>query len=661
MSLNEVIKSVFQPAKESIGKRLFRKMKRNAKIEKNASLNLLLFEDVENKNNESITYKPKVDLHGLGYNEMLDSEKFLYSEKSKKQNDYVSATMSGGRKLKISGEAFGYGALEDNDDINVYNIDDMSQYDFEIGSIPRIEDKKRKFPNSAGSMELEGFAKSKAKINLFNSLKQKYKPPEVPKNWKPKKIKSKTEKKSRWDASSKSGESSTLSNITNKQPVLNANIRAVILGEEIVHKVGVAKNKKPSNESTNTELDFDKEISKTKATPTFTTPKQTPLTGFFASKFTRSSTSKVHEEEISAGLTTFKDLASITDLQTKPKTVEESDNVEKKPTRTVFEWHPHKILCKRFGVQNPYPLFPDIVGIIARGNDQRNATSRINNPKSLDTKKSLFTNLFQDLNNLNDFNSNISDSAKNQNVPEKKPKAQIDFKEPPPKIIDIDDDEDEDDDNEEINEGSKRPPMDLFKSIFASDDESEEENEEKESENLTNQSDLNQNQEENENSASKSKSSLLKSDGIFSGIDFDDLNQNFNPCFMADGGDKSKTENRSATIVEEIVQSNDDDDDECYGPALPPGPPVSHANTSEQFKNLIEKSLKHKKSKKKKKKTKKSTKKSKKKDHKKRRKRGHSESSNSTSSSDDDLGASTDNRQQIEMQLLDSIKKARHH
>ena len=41
--------------------------------------------------------------------------------------------MKKGRKMKITGQAFGVGAYEEEDE-DIYNRDDMSRYDFSLGN-----------------------------------------------------------------------------------------------------------------------------------------------------------------------------------------------------------------------------------------------------------------------------------------------------------------------------------------------------------------------------------------------------------------------------------------------------------------------------------------------------------------------------------------------
>src|SRR5699024_6791295 len=103
----------------------------------------------------------------------------------------VTATLAGGRRLKISGEAFGYGALEEDDDMAVYSKDDLSQYDFEIGSLSRVPKqptpKAKKLLSSGGDViELEGFMRTACRVSHFIELKRRYRAPEIPRGWKPK-------------------------------------------------------------------------------------------------------------------------------------------------------------------------------------------------------------------------------------------------------------------------------------------------------------------------------------------------------------------------------------------------------------------------------------------------------------------------------------------
>lgn len=575
------------------------------------------------KSKETLQYETKGDLHGLGYNGMLDPENFLYGDPTKAlaKPDAVSATIGGGRKLKISGEAFGYGALEEEDDYmmgaSVYGTDDMSQYDFALGGPGPREKKKLKKGGpygtlSGNTLQLEGFEKADKRSSLFTEMRRHYRPPEVPSNWRPKKRRKQGQegvKKSRWGAKATDEQLTTTiesveSTKTPQQPTLNANLRAVILGEEVVHRMGIAKPApiKPVEEAKSATqsvipartLAFEKEqLEHSSTTPLVSKP----LSGFFASRFTRGS-SALDDPSISAGLSTFKDLTSTPgfDANQRQKVDQEGESGEEKtPTRSTFQWHPHKLLCRRFGLQNPYPLFPDVVGIVSvdrSGQKTRNMTSQLQNVKSSQSSssKTLFAGLFGNLEGLSQFSPAVTPNAVGKASPMPPPPPP-----PPPKSAVSNDSkvfviEDSDDDDEEVVEKPPRPPVDLFKSIFASDEEDDSDEDEGAKEvssakkvysvpNATSSS-AEANSSSAENGVEK-KTMRLGGSGIFAGVDFAQLNQNFNPCLKPE-----EPSLKPAITLAEVYELDDD----CYGPALPPpASTVAIANNSSSTFKIPEK------------------------------------------------------------------------
>ena len=215
---------------------------------------------------------------------------------------------------------------------------------------------------------------------------------------------------------------------------------------------------------------------------------------------------------------------------------------------------------------------------------------------------------------------------------------------------------------EEANEQmTEKPSIDLFKSIFASDEESDGDDEDGESEaNKTSKTIPIDNSKEEQNKI-EPKQSLSKPRGIFSGVNFSDLNQNFNPCL------KSPTPNVQSAGAE--PNGDDDECDDYYGPVLPPTPalqsyPATRSDAKDTLhcsndKNSRGEKHQHKKKKRKdKRKKEKKKKSSKKSDHhsSRKRKRHHSSSSSSSSSSPErDTSA-----HHIEDKLLDLLKRVRH-
>lgn len=148
-----------------------------------------------------LPYEVKKNRHGLGYSGMLDRSDFLSTQSA------CSLSLTGsisGRKLKISGDAFGTGVLEeenDADDVTLYETDDLSKYDFELRGgredREKQEKKKRRLASAAAAAAASSSSSSydQGKLDelfqLFSSSDEKfnysnkYKVPELPRNWKP--------------------------------------------------------------------------------------------------------------------------------------------------------------------------------------------------------------------------------------------------------------------------------------------------------------------------------------------------------------------------------------------------------------------------------------------------------------------------------------------
>jgi G patch domain-containing protein 1 len=620
-SLIDVLKSVIKPTVESIGVKLFKQMKRNVRNDSNYSESKVY--GCEKPSNKSLNselpfclYKPKSDFHGIGY-KGIDSENNSYDSKS---SSGVSAVLSSGRKLKISGEAFGYGVLEEDneeEDAVVYHKDDMSQYDFAIGTVrEKVNDRKtdRHKAIEFGKTDIiEGFVKCFTKTNLMEIIIQKYPIPVLPPNWRPSSYSGVTKLKksrSRWDqTNSQSSNTDNNTTVPSKAPVLNANIRAVLLGEEIIHRQGVKPIEK-------VEPIDDSMISPKVSSIENKSIAQKPLTGFWANKFTRSD--KIEENTLTGGLTEFNSKQS----DNREKLEEPQNDTNKTIERTIYEWHPHNLLCKRFNIPNPYPQYPDVVGIVTVGKtDVRNRTSQMTAKKN---KPNIFECLFQNVSIEPKPNEVVQDLNSQKEI--NKTDTTIDSSN---HIRD-----------EEIVE-TTRPPMDLFKAIFASDEE-ESDNEINKEENIV----INSESEKlvEKNTTNTSQMSGTKATGIFANIDFDQLNRNFTPLLKSNDtqkvetNDSQKVETNDSQKVKTFSEINENtdktnqNDDDFYGPALPPpssSSTVTNFNINNNSSELQTKSLKRKKKEKKQRKHKKKSSSHKK--HKRHRR------SSSSSSSDENL------------------------
>ncbi len=138
--------------------------------------------------------KPKDNLFGIGYSGLdrstLSGHISLFDEPQQQKGLTMTGAKSN-RKIKFSGQAFGVGAYEDEDD-DVYSRDHMEQYDFELapegekGGAKRKGERKR----SRWSQEvtehvakiIEGFQLSKSTSTIRKKL---FPPPELPKGFVP--------------------------------------------------------------------------------------------------------------------------------------------------------------------------------------------------------------------------------------------------------------------------------------------------------------------------------------------------------------------------------------------------------------------------------------------------------------------------------------------
>ncbi|XP_074598307.1 G patch domain-containing protein 1 [Brevipalpus obovatus] len=474
-SIIDVLKDIIKPCTRSIGVELFKAMKIGRRykgaIVENKTVKVYGCEmpaevaasrgyshpadssdvlDEFDLNSLVLPYKPKSDLHGIGYKSL---QSIVSDENSKSAP--LTAMLSGNKKLKISGEAFGYGALEDEDDdplieeSQIYANDDMSNYDFELGYT-----RKNTLPITSGtsksissqSKEVEGFSR----VDMIKPLKSSETLPSIPRNWKPSPpfLSENKKKRSRWDKSS----STQPSNVSKNDPVsssiqrdppkelrppaLNANSRAVLLGEEIDVVMAVKKkeNLEPSAISP-PEPEIPRLLK--------------PLTGFFACKFVRSD--EVIEDKIAPGLCK---VAFPAEQEVKVEKREEKSSVGQ-IKRETFQWHPHTLLCKRFEVSHPYPQFSEVVGLIVPAGESKSISGS--------ERSSAF----------------LSAGKKSSEVPLLIPVPQKRFNPIHEAKMEETRVEKEIEEDEKYVKLEDRESMDLFRAIFASDEEEDEEEDEK--------------------------------------------------------------------------------------------------------------------------------------------------------------------------------------
>lgn len=351
-SVSDVLKQLIRPCRMTVGMRLLRSMKRRY----TASTDMSNWFENSQEEPDRIQFQPKSDLHGLGYRSLTMS---LHGESG--GSDVFTAVLKDGKKLKISGEAFGYGALEDEDGDddygNVYGNDDLSKYDYALGAKAKAKSTGRT-EYSSSFFESGSFADHfvRHETLVFEQKGTRY---AIPKDWRPKPPFPR-KKASRFAPINDQPQAPIVEKQEQRRPALNAITRSLMLGEKLDLKVFDAT----TSNLPSVAVEKCKEPSQKDETVTF----KKPLVGYFASKFVQESNASLStQEQFNEGLTQLtavpKEMTVVTEDKAKESGPKETVLVGKS-NRDTYEWHPHKLLCKRFNVPHPYPQFPDVVGIL---------------------------------------------------------------------------------------------------------------------------------------------------------------------------------------------------------------------------------------------------------------------------------------------------------
>lgn len=146
--------------------------------------------DEEDLSDDEITFAPddfdpfianiKINTFGLGYSGLQPSSTNATSQHINLFQSFEVVDRNN-KKLSIRGQAFGVGALEEEDD-DIYQKEDMSNYDKSLDDAKK-EKKKQKAIKSADSTLIEGFSKatiSDSSVKVFMvDLSRNF----VPRNW----------------------------------------------------------------------------------------------------------------------------------------------------------------------------------------------------------------------------------------------------------------------------------------------------------------------------------------------------------------------------------------------------------------------------------------------------------------------------------------------
>ncbi|XP_022905392.2 G patch domain-containing protein 1 homolog [Onthophagus taurus] len=256
---------------------------------------------------------PKSNTFGLGYSGLDKSELSL------RKSTQLVVKDQNNRKLAISGQAFGVGAFE-NDDEDIYAKDDMSQYDFEIT-------KEKKGKNENRNFNHPEFIKGSQLLN-----NKKYPPPTIPQSFSGKhKI-----RKSRFEPIHQEEDKKEI-----KRKDMNAAIRAKYIGEEVPGTSKELFKETPSGSAT---------INKENIKKTENVKIKQESSGFSNLIFDKFVSASISENPHDI-------LAKVEPTYTEHGTKEMRDAAKLKMygplTRVIIDWQPCSLVCKRFNVKEP--------------------------------------------------------------------------------------------------------------------------------------------------------------------------------------------------------------------------------------------------------------------------------------------------------------------
>nr|XP_042897430.1 G patch domain-containing protein 1 isoform X2 [Parasteatoda tepidariorum] len=569
-----------------------------------------------------VVYKPKDDCFGLGYIGL--SKQSVLSARFDKDNPTATKSFlkKDKRKIAITGQAFGVGAFEDDDE-DVYSKDDMSQYDFsdfdpesDQTSSKSGKHTFKKYPDGV----IEGFRLASQPC----VLQKYYPPPKLPPDFIP--------KFSKLLSQSKSHSKDSIQQYYRTSSVTE---RAFLLGENKFQSIQlktpaqpVKENKLevsvPPNElrittSKNTFKPFVNDVMKQKRYEEFLKLKDSgeldklvspssmtewekqqeieefhrasllfrPLSGMLSSKFESRSHLSV-EHEVMDAIEKAKHEKSLKSSSTVKKLVGLKN-------RVVSDWYPSSLLCKRFNVPNPYPN--STPSGTATPQQSKSIFDHITTPNI-----TVDTNTSEVLSSTPQKEMSVEESSDMLLDPVKKsgqPQQNIDSIHKTDEKVNIETSQDE----------IVKPSMDFFKAIFensSSDDEDISEMDTKQTES-TEKAETDKVIPSNTLTEDISKANSLENKnlpkksgfGVFANLDLDALNQRNLPK-----KDELIVEEKPTTNSTNNALNNDKDvsnetktkeaqQDDIYGPALPPNYSELSEGSSLKYQSKKHK-LKHK-------------------------------------------------------------------
>uniref|UniRef100_A0A4W6CV55 G patch domain containing 1 n=1 Tax=Lates calcarifer TaxID=8187 RepID=A0A4W6CV55_LATCA len=504
-----------------------------------------------------VDFSPRLGVQGLGYRgldpglallgqgapEHID----LFKPQSETRSRLFGDTQRSSRRGGVAGQAFGVGALEDDDDDDVYHRDSMSRYDSVLGgeepgdglygwTAPQQYTKKRDKNKDASYLGkiLEGFTLAQKPAEE----KTIFPPPVLPRDYRPVHRFNPAVSVSHLSGvspsscrcpESQSGPSSVMELLRPEDRERLLNLPGSSAGSSAGSLALSAAASSGLQQQQHEALVSWRGVQTSSQTfrPFENNPSKQARYEFYLSRLkqgdkdaldqsldqgmTEWERSREREEFVRASILYRPTSSSLSSRFTRAKHQEDDDNVAVnrdqegdvddkqaavkmkmfgKLTRETFEWHPDKLLCKRFNVPDPYPG-SGMIGLPKVKRDKFSVFNFLTVTESRETtappkppetgKKSRW-----------DVSDQKEEKKKNKPLSEQTEAKLEQTSVPalPTKSAEeqSSDKKKEGDDEEEEEEEESRPPMDLFKAIFAnssdeksssSEGESEDEEEEK--------------------------------------------------------------------------------------------------------------------------------------------------------------------------------------
>ncbi|RDD47285.1 G patch domain-containing protein 1 [Trichoplax sp. H2] len=315
----------------------------------------------------SVSYEIKDDQKGLGYKGLNPADVLGITGDINLSIPYKSAD----KRKGITGQAFGVGALEEEDD-SIYSIDNMTNYDTILNDESYKNDSHQKIAvkivnlvknRSHGRHQLEGFLLA----DRSQSPTKKFLPPELPHEYRPIHIFKDDVPVTGSSDSRHSMLSTQRGQLLGEQPIEgpSQSISGLLSEDDKVRLTNISKatasinmmNQEMQSQSANhrSQQQDDSKITeweKEQEKEDFArTAKRFEVLGkAMAARFTSSRSYTCGDEEI----TTISDQTE-EDSDSRDRAKAASMKLFGKLTRRSFEWHPDKLLCKRFNVADPFP------------------------------------------------------------------------------------------------------------------------------------------------------------------------------------------------------------------------------------------------------------------------------------------------------------------